>query len=800
LKKAAGVSCLLAVIMGTWGMAGSRGAAIDISGWSEELRQALVSGKGLNLERFFTPDAFEREMQAWKYSLKNGFLNFSGTEVTPLSDQAIWLHIPTDDRPYSWDNDDDYFDFIYRIYEIKRSGASFRIVRRIEDAFNPDFLHVRSRIEIRPREQMFLIESTTTADLRNNRLVFKLAKEFEIGEFTINGQKTPYKRLGYFVQAVWDQGTRVVFTVKGKLPVPRDNNQFFSMDENCFFLRSGGFAAIPSPPPATGGEYLFSHDQTSFETTYVYPKEFPFLQYGRVLDEKIIGAQKVVTTSDEGEWMDNLAFYGQRDWSPYAIREGKARLVFYFPGKDRNVQEFMAKEIRRLFDWSYRVFKAYPESEVNFVVLDRFYRNGALNDGHSVVTQDAQTQADDSYIHELLHTVPQPKMREDFLWRKEGFTNFLSMDFIDFRSGQEEYWKGQKRRLLHAFDLYSEPLAALVSTRMPTSRAAYDKGPWVYRMLSAVIGESNFRKAMLEFATMKGRVLAGPRDYFKIFERISGQELSWFEDQWLTRKENPVLRIESSSETSVRGDQIKLKITQEGRIFRLPLDVEIKCRKGAIRKTIWLNSAVQEFSIPVQSPVSSIRFDPEARLFAILKTGRTSFLNPKETALPMKAAVYRYTSNSGGRDVEYRIIPGEEKVTFIKKEKGWEASLELSSALSPSTYKVNGAAVYAWDPAAGKIAFSDAAYDTAEPVYPEDFIGLLFSCVDWTKSSAQSLLFLRDGQKRCAGASAEREKGSGRDVKLKIDFYAGTMEMTIRNGVPVEYTIDGKEKFILMDR
>jgi len=35
---------------------------------------------------------------------------------------------------------------------------------------------------------------------------------------------------------------------------------------------------------------------------------------------------------------------------------------------------------------------------------------------------------------------------------------------------------------------------------------------------------------------------------------------------------------------------------------------------------------------------------------------------------------------------------------------------------------------------------------------------------------------------------------------LKIDFYTGTLEMSMRNGVPMEYTIDGKEKFVLIDR
>lgn len=61
----------------------------------------------------------------------------------------------------------------------------------------------------------------------------------------------------------------------------------------------------------------------------------------------------------------------------------------------------------------------------------------------------------------------------------------------------------------------------------------------------------------------------------------------------------------------------------------------------------------------------------------------------------------------------------------------------------------------------------------------------------------ESLLFLRSNRKWCAGAYAEYERISDDEVKLKIDFYTGAMEMSIRNGVPLEYTLDGKERFIL---
>ncbi len=795
MKAFTRIVCLWMVLAG-----GLPGADAEFSAWQDDFRRALVTDRGKNLERFFRPEAYEQEMAGWKYNLQNGFLDFSGAEIIPLSDKAILLHVPTPLQPYSGGSEDSYFDFLYRIYELDRRGGALAIARRAEEDFNPDFIHVRGRIEIRPREGRCLIESTVTADLRADHFLFKLAKEFEIAELAIDGIKTSYKRLGYFVLIPWDRGKRIVLSLKGTLKAPGDNNQFFSLDRNGFFLRMGGFAALPSPPPGRDGRYVFSKDRTAFDLTYVFPKEFALIQYGRVIRESTIGESRIVAVSLEGDWMDNLAFYAQRNWEPKTVRAGQARLSFYFPREEGPAREFIVKETKKLLDWSFSVFQAYPESTVNFIVLDRFVENGALADGHSIIARDARTHADDTYIHEMLHTVPQPALKEDFLWVKEGFTNFLSFEYIDFRDGQKEFWEKQRRRFLHSFEQFSEPLSALTSTRMPTYWTAYQKGPWVYRMLSFVIGQPAFREAMREFGKMKGRVLDGPREYFGIFERISGQDLSWFENQWLNLKENPVLRIERSYETSPLGNHVRLKIEQEGKTFRLPLDVEIESQSETVRKTFWLTSAVQEFSIPLPSPPLSVRFDPGAKLFAILKTGTTSFLEPGEVLLPAVPAVYRFKSSRNGKVVEYRIVPGKNVVAFIKKEGDKESVLELSAALSPSKYGVSGDLVYTLDPAAGTINFAGAAYDIAEPVYPEDFVGWLFSCVDWTKSSAESLLFLRSGQKRCAGAYAKREKIAGRDVTLKIDTYAGTLEMSIRNGVPVEYTVDGGEKFVLMER
>ena len=52
-------------------------------------------------------------------------------------------------------------------------------------------------------------------------------------------------------------------------------------------------------------------------------------------------------------------------------------------------------------------------------------------------------------------------------------------------------------------------------------------------------------------------------------------DLSWFEQQWLNRKENPVLRISDHVSSKGNKKELILQITQENSTFKLPLDIDI---------------------------------------------------------------------------------------------------------------------------------------------------------------------------------------------------------------------------------
>jgi|WetSurMetagenome_2_1015567.scaffolds.fasta_scaffold13338_2 hypothetical protein len=766
--------------------------------WESKLKSSLNSFRLDSIKKFFDSDFALEELESWKYKIEDGFLSYDSTKIIKLSENTILLYIPTNNKPYSGNNADVYFDFIYRIYEITPKGEEFIITKRVMDDFNPDFVKTKSEIKFLPEESTCLIKSKTTVKLKTNHLIFKLAKEFDIDEFLIDDKPAHHRRLDYLIYAPVDDRDSISFSIKGKIKAPNDHNQFFCIDGKNIFIRLGGFPVIPSPPPDNTGRYNFSKDTTEFDFTYIFPQEFKFIQYGTVYSEYSSEGNQIVSAKSKDEWMDNLAFYSQKDWMVKYKNSGNAKLSFYLPQNDSNTFKLLTSAINKLLDWSFSIFNAYPKSEINFIVLDKFVENGALNDSRSIITQNTETILEDTYIHEILHTVPQPKLKNDFLWIKEGFTNFLSFNYLDFKDNKKEFWIKQKRYYINAYNQFTEPLSALTSTSMPTYWTAYQKGPWVYRMIESIIGEDNFKKAMLQFVKMNNQVLADTREYFSIFENISGKDLSRFEDQWLNRKENPVLRIENSISSIGNKEQVNIKIVQEGKLFKYPLDVEIITKKNVIHKVIWVDSAENEFVFPIDSKLITINYDPDAKLFAVIKTGKTSFLEKNKLNIPSEEKVYKFVSSKNKSEVEYKIVPDNYVITLIKKCNNIVSTLELDNSLSPLKLLNNNKIVFKNDYSSGKVIFDDVAFDVSEPVYTQEHILMLFLCVDWTLTTEESFLFLGSNKKWCAGSYAKCEKISEEEIKLTIDNYFNTYELFIKNGVPIKYIVDKEETYNLI--
>jgi hypothetical protein len=689
------------------------------------------------------------------------------------------------------ENHDEYFDFIYRIYKIRGNAEKYTLSNRVMDKYKVDFIHYNLTVDVDTGTHTFFFDCKILADTKSHHIVFKLAKDFEILNFQINGRNAHYDRFGYFVHSSIDTIGIQHLEIKGKLKSPQTNNQFISMDNKSFFIRLGGFAAIPSPSPGNNGRYFFSDDSTRFDITYTYPEEYTLLQYGDPEKTIRLNGQKQTKTSINGKWMDEIAFYAQKDWEKKEIVYGNTYIGFYFDKDDEKERNLTITEMDTIVQWINKKFNNYGDFKINFVVLNSFVKGGLLNDSHSIISQNAESISGVSnYLHEICHKAPQPSVDGNYLWIKEGFTNFLSFEYLFSQKGEEYLWEDLKREYLHCFDLYEEPLINIRSTSVPTYWAAYSKASWVFRMLETEIGKDNFQKALYKLGTMEGIELKDNRSYLEIFEQVSGKKLTTYEEQWLYRKENPVLTVQGQLEKRGNNNLVKIRISQKTPYFSLPLEVEIKTKTKTYRKTIQIQDKETVFEMPVKGDKVSIKYDPESRLFAIIKDYRKTFTEnfsiPKDTVT--------YVSKDGHRNVQVWFTVAKKRINIIKKDGNNESRLELTNKLSPVSYIVNGDTLFIQDMDAKTIQFKTSQYDIADPVYPEEFIPFLFSIADWKDIKKMSMLYLISGSLECQVIHCELEKISDKGYDFSLKEFLGDEKINIysKGGFPISFTtLDG---------
>ena len=151
---------------------------------------------------------------------------------------------------------------------------------------------------------------------------------------------------------------------------------------------------------------------------------------------------------------------------------------------------------------------------------------------------------------------------------------------------------------------------------LPSNPAAQSlsntKGYVVYDMLSRTVGRDKFRAA-LRIVTRKYAFGAITWDEFlREIEHASGQDLSWFYEQWFTRPGSPTISLSWRQE----GDSLKYTITQERPAYRLSLPVQIEFADGsAVMQEAQVQREKHDFVIPMPRRVHAVRLDPHFEVF-----------------------------------------------------------------------------------------------------------------------------------------------------------------------------------------
>ncbi|MFN6359065.1 MAG: M1 family metallopeptidase [Bacteroidota bacterium] len=377
------------------------------------------------------------------------------------------------------------------------------------------------------------------------------------------------------------------------------------------------------------------NDKFITETVITFNKDYEVLSNGTLL-KKTANKDQTITwhysmTRPHAGYLLMLGI------GKYAIKESKsARGVpmkfYYYPEFASRLEptyrysermvDFLEKETGILYPW---------ESYSQIMVQDFLY--GAMENTTATIfgdffNVDARAFKDRNYVgvncHELTH-----QWFGDFItardgrdtWLQESYATYYPKMFNREILGEDDYnWqrRGEHNTALEASKKDRNPIR---HTQAGTARV-YPKGSAVISMLSYVLGDEQWKRALNHYLKTHAYANVETNDLQQAIQDKLGIDLSWFFDQWILRGGEPHYTIhyedliynDGSRATEVAVEQTHLRDEVVG-LFKMPIAIEVHYTDGSSDKiTEWIEEAFEMVKIQNKNKkeIAYVLFDPNS--------------------------------------------------------------------------------------------------------------------------------------------------------------------------------------------
>lgn len=363
------------------------------------------------------------------------------------------------------------------------------------------------------------------------------------------------------------------------------------------------------------GELIGKVPNNDGTTTWHYRTDF---QHPTYLISFIIGEYVRI---DDKYRSTPLGFY------VYPGREETARKAFGDTGKIMSVFEDLTGQ-------------RFPFNKYDQTVVAKFQLGGMENITATTLQDEYVFMADldfgngivvDLVSHELSHSwfgnlVTCKNWVE--LWLNEGFATYMEAAYREQAFGRESYIS--KVRLDAGTYLVDEAinrrqhglynrLAGNVDLLFKNPSITYNKGGAVIHMLREQVGTEAFWKGVRIYLDRHKFASVETTDLKKAMEESSGQDLTWFFDQWVYGVGSPKLSITPTY--SARKKVLTLTLAQVQKInplnprpFRMPMNIAVTSGEETRSVAVDLKNRTETISIPMASKPTEIVIDPEDKV------------------------------------------------------------------------------------------------------------------------------------------------------------------------------------------
>lgn len=152
----------------------------------------------------------------------------------------------------------------------------------------------------------------------------------------------------------------------------------------------------------------------------------------------------------------------------------------------------------------------------------------------------------------------------------------------------------------------------------------YQKGGCILNMLRNYLGEDAFF-AGLNYYLRQNALGNGEGQQLRLaMEKVSGQDLNWFFNQWYYGAGNPDLKIDYKWDEAGKTQSVYLTQTQDGQTFTLPMAVDLYVNGKKERHQIWMRDKADTLTFKLSSKPNLVNVDGDKVLLAQKTDSKTS--------------------------------------------------------------------------------------------------------------------------------------------------------------------------------
>ncbi|HYF30482.1 MAG TPA: M1 family aminopeptidase [Chitinophagaceae bacterium] len=321
------------------------------------------------------------------------------------------------------------------------------------------------------------------------------------------------------------------------------------------------------------------------------------------------GEYSVIKDSYKGK---EVSYYVEKEYAPVARR------IF---GHTPEMMSYFSRIIGVEFPWS-----KYGQ------IVSRDYVSGAMENTTATIHQESAYQDarqlvdgnswEDVIAHELFH-----QWFGDYVTTESWSNLALNESFANY---SEYLWREYKYGKDAADDHHYSDMSGYIQSQSENKdlvrfyyrdkedmfdAVSYNKGGRILHMLRNIVGDSAFFKALNVYLT-SNKFKAGEAHNLRLaFEDITGKDLNWYFNQWFFGSGHPKLDVNYSYDEANKKAMVIVRQTQTtGKVFKLPVAIDIYEGGKKERKQIWVRNKVDTFSFTYNTKPDLVNFDGDKYL------------------------------------------------------------------------------------------------------------------------------------------------------------------------------------------